>query len=257
MKKRLLRVGVLGAAIVVAARKSREARRQRATRPADVGFMFAMHAAMRRDLERLHQTVGHSLDQGVLPETVHDGWAVLRRQIESHHQAEDDDLWPILRVRVASGTERGEIDEMTSEHARILPALDAVDHALAGRASREQAAAELNRQVLDHLDHEERSVLPLVEAHLTDAQWYAFLRLERGKHSPRERVEFLAWVLDDAPAEHAAAVLRELPAPGRLVYRYIIKPRYDARRLWSLDPPDLRDRADTGQAPTYAVSSAS
>ena len=79
-------------------------------------------------------------------------------------------------------------------------------------------------------------MLPLVERHLTDAEWHDFLETERGKRTPRQRVEFLGWVLDDATPDDAAPVLAELPAPGRLVYRHIIKPRHDARNLWSTEP---------------------
>jgi hypothetical protein len=63
--------------------------------------------------------------------------------------------------------------------------------------------------VLDHLAHEERQVLPLLEQHLTQAQWRAFLRKERSRRSPRERPEFLAWILDDVGEQDAAAVLAE------------------------------------------------
>jgi len=234
MKKRTFAVGVLGAAVALSARKRREVQRQRTTRRADVRFMFAMHGAMRRDLGRLQDAVRSLSDEDRVPPSVAEGFSVLRRQIESHHRAEDDDLWPVLRSRVASPSERAEVDDMAREHARIPSALVDVDDALSGGFDRERAVMDLTTGVLDHLEHEERSVLPLIEQHLTDAEWHDFLRLERGKHGPRERTEFLAWVLDEATADNAQAVLAELPAPGRFVYRRFIKPRYEARRLWSL-----------------------
>jgi hemerythrin-like domain-containing protein len=248
MKKRIYAVGVLGVAVALSARRRRAVQRQRATRRADVRPMFAMHAAMRRDLARLQHAVRSLKGEDRVPPPVEEGWSVLRRQIESHHRAEDDDLWPVLRARVVSTSERAEIDDMAREHARIPPALVAVGDAVSGgldRAQavidltsgvldREQAVLDLTSRVLEHLEHEERSVLPLIEQHLTDAEWHDFLRLERSKHGPRERTEFLAWVLDEATADHAEAMLGELPAPGRFVYRRFIKPRYDARRLWSL-----------------------
>jgi hemerythrin-like domain-containing protein len=253
MKKRIFAVGILGVAVALSVKNRRELQRQRATRPADVRFMFAMHAAMRRDLDRLQQAARLVRGDDRVPPTVEEGWSVLRRQIESHHRAEDDDLWPVLRASVVDTSERAEIDDMAREHARIPPALDAVGATLSGGFDREQAVidlttggfdreqavTDLTTRVLDHLEHEERSVLPLIEKHLTDAEWHDFLRLERAKHGPRERTEFLAWVLDEAAAEHAEAVLGELPAPGRLVYRRFIKPRYDARRLWSVAEPPM------------------
>jgi hypothetical protein len=91
--------------------------------------------------------------------------------------------------------------------------------------------------VLDHLAHEEREVLPLLEQHLTQAQWRTFLHKERSRRSPRERPEFLTWVLDDAGEQDAAAVLTEMPPPARLVYRRVLRPRYDAQHRWQIPSP--------------------
>ena len=236
MKKPLiLLAGAVGALAVT---RKRRARRdvERASRPADVGFMYAMHAAMRRDLERLGEASRRRPGIDPAPEELTDGWALLRSQLEFHHQAEDEDLWPKLRQRIQDPAQLKEIDEMVREHALIPPALEAVGDALASRADLGPAVSTLTDIVCSHLDHEERSVLPLVERHLTDAEWHDFLDIERGKRTPRQRVEFLGWVLDDATPDDAAPVLAELPAPGRLVYRHIIKPRHDARNLWSTEP---------------------
>ncbi|HVE18904.1 MAG TPA: hemerythrin domain-containing protein [Ilumatobacteraceae bacterium] len=237
MKKPLILL-VAGGAALAAFTRARRARRdvERASRPADVGFMYAMHAAMRRDLERLGEASRRRPGIDPAPEELTDGWALLRSQLEFHHQAEDEDLWPKLRQRIQDPAQLEEIDEMVREHALIPPALEAVGDALASRADLGPAVSTLTDIVCSHLDHEERSVLPLVERHLTDAEWHDFLDIERGKRTPRQRVEFLGWVLDDATPDDAAPVLAELPAPGRLVYRHIIKPRHDARNLWSTEP---------------------
>ena len=236
MKKPLILLVAGGAALAFT--RARRARRdvERASRPADVGFMYAMHAAMRRDLERLGEASRRRPGIDPAPEELTDGWALLRSQLEFHHQAEDEDLWPKLRQRIQDPEQLEEIDEMVREHALIPPALEAVGDALASRADLGPAVSTLTDIVCSHLDHEERSVLPLVERHLTDAEWHDFLDIERGKRTPRQRVEFLGWVLDDATPDDAAPVLAELPAPGRLVYRHIIKPRHDARNLWSTEP---------------------
>jgi hypothetical protein len=70
-------------------------------------------------------------------------------------------------------------------------------------------------------------VLPLLEQHLTQARWRAFLHEERARRSPRERPEFLTWVVDNAGEQDAAAVLTKMPPPVRLVYRRVFRPRYD------------------------------
>jgi len=91
--------------------------------------------------------------------------------------------------------------------------------------------------LLDHLARQEREVLPLIERHLTWAQWRAFLYKERSRRSPRQRAEFLAWILDSADDENAAAVLTEMPPMARLVYRRILKPRYESQRRWQIGSP--------------------
>jgi hypothetical protein len=87
-------------------------------------------------------------------------------------------------------------------------------------------------------------VLPLVERHLTRAQWRAFLLTERDRRSPRERPEFLTWILDDADEQGAAAVLTAIPPPARLAYRRVLRPRYQAQHRWQL--PDRRRTPDVG-----------
>jgi len=109
-----------------------------------------------------------------------------------------------------------------------------VDAALRGGGELAAPVETLSTVVLDHLAHEEREVLPLIEQHMTRAQWRAFMVKERNKRPPRERPEFLTWVLDDAGERDAAAVLTELPPPARLVYRWVLRPRYDAQHRWQI-----------------------
>jgi hypothetical protein len=94
--------------------------------------------------------------------------------------------------------------------------------------------------VLDHLAHEERVVLPLIEQHLTRAQWRVFLHKERRRRSSRERPGFLTWILDDDGEQDAAAVLAEMPPPARPVYRRVLRPRYDARHRWQIPSPTTK-----------------
>jgi hypothetical protein len=65
--------------------------------PADVGFMRALHAALRRDLSRLRDAAAQLDGSAGAPPTVLAGWDALRAQLDNHHWAEDDDLWPVLR----------------------------------------------------------------------------------------------------------------------------------------------------------------
>jgi hemerythrin-like domain-containing protein len=228
MKTRSIVIGAAAAAAIVAnIIRARQHRQDHSpSGPADIGFMLAMHAAFRRDLSRLERTAATPT-----PEVLA-GWEVLSRRLLVHHEAEDQDLWPMLRAKTSVPA----VDEIVDEHEQIAKALDGVDAALRGGGDRARVAHEFANLVRSHLDHEERAVLPQVERHLTAQEWASFLRTERNRQTPRSGAEFLGWVLDDAEPVHAQAILREIPLPGRLIYRLVMKPLYDSRHLWSTEP---------------------
>jgi hypothetical protein len=230
---------VAGAALVVGGVARVRARRgeTQPDTPADVGFMRALHAALRRDLSRLREVAGQLDGSAAAPPAVLAGWDAFRAQLDNHHAAEDDDLWPVLRRELSDPGELASVDAMVEEHRHIPPALAGVDAALRGGGELAEPVERLSAVVLDHLAHEEREVLPLLEVHLTRAQWRAFLHKERNRRSPRERPEFLTWILDDAGEQDAAAVLTEMPPPARLVYRRILRPRYEAQHRWQFPSP--------------------
>jgi hemerythrin-like domain-containing protein len=225
---------VLGAAVIAGniVRMRARGRSIPPDAPANVDFMRALHSALRRDLSRLQAVVGE-LD-GPAPPTVLAGWDGFRSQLDNHHAAEDDDLWPVLRQQLSDPAELAVVDEMVEEHGHIPGALQEVEAALRDGGDLVTSVERLSTIVRDHLQHEEREVLPLVERHLTRAQWRTFLLTERDRRAPQERPEFLTWVLDDADDQDAAAVLSEMPPPARLAYRFVLRPRYEAQHRWQL-----------------------
>ena len=227
---------IVGAGLAAGAAARLRARQAsgEADAPAEVGFMRALHAALRRDLSRLRDAAAQIDSSAGAPATVLAGWDTFRAELDNHHQAEDDDLWPVLRRELSEPGELASVDAMVEEHKHIEPALEGVDAALRGGGELAAPVETLSTVVLDHLAHEEREVLPLIEQHMTRAQWRAFMVKERNKRPPRERPEFLTWVLDDAGERDAAAVLTELPPPARLVYRWVLRPRYDAQHRWQI-----------------------
>jgi len=243
------------AAIAGAALVMRGAARLRARRglsqpdaPADVAFMRALHAALRRDLSRLREAAVQLDSPAGAPPTVLAGWDAFRAQLGNHHAAEDDDLWPVLRRELSGAADLASLDAMVQEHRHIPPALAGVDAALRGGGELAAPAELLSTVVLDHLAHEEREVIPLIERHLTRVQWRAFLHKERDRRSPRQRPEFLTWILDAAGEQDAAAVLAEMPPPARLAYRWVLKPRYDAQRRWQIPKTTARTGRRTGES---------
>src|SRR6266536_3640648 len=89
----------VAAGLVLAVRWVR--RRQQAARdddrPADLGFMRAIHAGLRRDAARLESLAPQLERRGGVPADVPKGWDTFRQTLQVHHAAEDDDLWPVLR----------------------------------------------------------------------------------------------------------------------------------------------------------------
>ena len=231
-------IAVLG--IVVAALfRSRRRRSATGYERADVGFMLAMHHALRRDMAHIEAQIDVQEDGADRAEMI-ERWGELRQRLGRHHTAEDDDLWPVLRRNLTDPRDQREVDDMVDEHHRLADLIAAADRALAlPDAAPQPVFDDLGSALRDHLEHEERTVLPLLEQHLSRAEWRRFLVTERNRTPFRDRPTFLAWVLDDAEEEDREAVLRELPPPGRLVYQRVIGPRYRARhpRPRTLDRP--------------------
>jgi hemerythrin-like domain-containing protein len=230
----LVPVVLVLAAVIVRIVFARRAHTRDERRPADVGFMRAMHDAIRRDLDRLDAVAPQVARLPETPKEVLSGWTAFRDALRTHHDAEDDDLWPVLRQHLTDPADQLEVDAMVEEHRAIPAALDAVDEALATHEDATKPARDLAARVREHLDHEERTVLPLLEQHLSRAEWRHWLLTERDRRAPRERPEFLTWVLDEADDADRAAVMAELPRPARVVYRIALRPRYERQHRWQV-----------------------
>ena len=107
--------------------------------------MYAMHDALRRDLDRIAGITARPDDdpKHVLRTAV--GWEMFKSYLEVHHTAEDDLLWPPMRTALAddpNGTAL--LDAMEAEHAVIDPMLTAIDTALADRDSGPQRPGHLD-----------------------------------------------------------------------------------------------------------------
>ncbi len=203
----------------------------------DFTVMYAAHDAFRRDTDRLRDAAaaGAGADPAVLK-----GWRTFRRELYLHHLAEDTALWPRLRAALSelSGPDAPELsvlDAMEAEHQRLDSLLDGVEEAMTGgdRTVLAQRAEGLAIALDDHLEHEEEQVLPLIQAAFSDADWQAFQTAIRRLHGLRGGALFVPWLLDGTPLSEQRRVLSLMPAPVRLVYRAIWRPRYLGLRLWA------------------------
>jgi hypothetical protein len=119
------------------------------------------------------------------------------------------------------------------------------------------AAGDLGQVLGEHLDHEEQRVFPLLERHVSRREWRGFLLTERRRRPPRQRPEFLTWLLDDASDQDTAAVWAELPRPARLVYRRLLRPRLRRRTALAASmtsPIPSHPRLDSRLAVPHAMA---
>jgi iron-sulfur cluster repair protein YtfE (RIC family) len=195
--------------------------------------MYASHDAFRRDLERLAAAVADGrADTG----SVRAGWENFKHQLHVHHTAEDSDLWPRVRARIAGRVrDLSLLDDMEAEHARIDPLLVAVDAALADQAPELPDLVRALRATLDdHLKHEEDGALPLMGEVLTDADWGAFTGRMRETQGLRGAAVFVPWLVDGVSGEERDRFLGAFPPPVRVLNRLFWEGSYRRRGLWAV-----------------------
>lgn len=146
--------------------------------------------------------------------------------LHEHHAGEDDLLWPKLLER--AGPDRALIERMQAQHHAIADSVQRVNEQLADwessadRARGEQLAAnidELRGHLLEHLDEEEREVLPLISKYITKSEWDAIGERSRAT-TPRNQLPILfGAILEDATPEERAFMLEPIPLPIKLLLR--------------------------------------
>jgi hemerythrin-like domain-containing protein len=191
-----------------------------------------IHAAFRRDLARFDTALAQ------FPDGSHEraaqlvtAWDNFSHQLHHHHQDEETIFWPTFREL---GADESLTSDLGGEHARMLTALDHADDVVrrlpadpsAGTAAAARAAVgELGEVLQDHLEHEERELEPWVAARKGTPEMKAAAAQVRKAHKG-EAGTFVAWLLDGAAPDDAAALRREIPAPVVGVLRAVPGRRY-------------------------------
>ncbi|NMO57429.1 hemerythrin domain-containing protein [Actinoplanes sp. TBRC 11911] len=147
--------------------------------------------------------------------------------LEHHHLAEDEMVWPLMLSRATLHAEL--INRMEAQHARLHEPLAGIEEVLprwratASAADRDLLAdliAQASVALDEHLTDEERDVCPLIEKHLTPAEWHAVG--ERGRQSiPNGKLAlvFVGAILEEASPDEKLRFLAELPAAARVLWR--------------------------------------
>ena len=200
----------------------------------DVHDMVVAHRVFRRELRLLPQLVrevaaGDTARAAVLA----DHGRLILKGLHLHHTSEDLLLWPKLLERCTPDAEL--VHRMEEQHERVHDALELLGPALdrwraeARPAVTEEVAAgfdSLRTALVEHLDEEEREILPLAARHLTQSEWD-----EMGDHGAKQMrmselpIMFGA-VVEETTPEERAHILGIVPAPVRFLLKTVFARRY-------------------------------
>jgi len=215
-------------------------------RPAASGAAKTCDASGMAEIHRMYRAgfgEGRALVTGVADgdvahaEVVGDHLAMLSTSLHAHHEGEDTMLWAPLETRAPSCV--GHVERMKAQHAEMLLHLNELDATLpAWRASGRATDAAgvlaaldgINAALAVHLPDEEQHIVPVMETVITQQEVDA-LSAHGRKATPRGKAfQQLGAILAAQPDGGATWQRTHLPAPVRLMWRVIGKPKYEANR---------------------------
>lgn len=191
--------------------------------------MVIVHRAFRRETRLLPGLVREVADGDVeRARTLAEVLRLVLAGLEMHHTGEDAVLWPALLERASPST--GLVETMQAQHHGIEDHLARVAHLLpaweAGpiRAHSAELADVLDRFAADlaeHLDLEEREILPLCLRYVTVAEWDSLGQHGMESMAPSQLPLLFGALLEECSPEERRAMLGKLPLPARVLVRTI------------------------------------
>lgn len=188
----------------------------------DMAMMYAVHDALRRDAAQIARISRGTGDDPRLLLRSAVGWELFKSFLHIHHTSEDAAIWPVMREKLASRPDDlALLDAMESEHAHLDFLIAQVDDALADTHHGHERLGDLVDALVtgltEHLSHEEKEALRLIDATLTPHEWQRF------GDAHRERVgsgasRYLPWLLEQAAPERAATILSRIPERFQQAY---------------------------------------
>ncbi|MGK5172669.1 hemerythrin domain-containing protein [Geodermatophilus sp. CPCC 205761] len=200
----------------------------------DVSDMVVVHRVFRREFRLIPELARAVAPGDTARARVLAGHArMVLTGLHLHHTSEDELLWPKLLERAAP--DAALVHRMEDQHSRVEQAIERLGPALdrweaeARPAVTEEVAAgfdTLRAALIEHLDEEEREILPLAARHVTQAEWS-----QLGEHGvadmrPRDLPIMFGAVVEEATPEERRAILAVLPAPVRFLLRTVFARRY-------------------------------
>ncbi len=153
--------------------------------------------------------------------------------LHMHHTTEDDLIWPKLRDR--AGLDAPLVERMEEQHQQIDVSVAQVRAAMAAWRSdptpaTSSALADRLGEFLvvleNHLDEEEQVVVPLIDRHLTRAEWQDVGERGFEKFTPAQRWIATGQMVEVATPEEVAMMFGQLPPPVKVLWHLIGKRKY-------------------------------
>ncbi|MFC6288186.1 hemerythrin domain-containing protein [Nocardioides sp. GCM10027113] len=196
--------------------------------------MPLIHRIFRRQLTEVRMLVAATPAAGTSRVgAVADHLGFLLHELHLHHTTEDDLVWPRLLERC--GLDAPLVKRMEEQHQQIDLSVAAVRTALAAWRSGPTTATSAGLAdrldefllVLEaHLDEEERVVVPLIDRHLTPAEWQEVGERAFEKFTPAQRWIATGQMVEVATPEEVAVMFGQLPPPVKLLWHLTGRRRY-------------------------------
>jgi hypothetical protein len=173
-----------------------------------IGFTLT-HSLLRNEIPRLAAALSGGSMTSEQESVLEEHLRLVTDHLLRHHQEEDDFHWPVLASR-ASGAARL-LALLEAEHAEMDPLVDKVRNRRLTRSERSVALSRLSELVLDHLEEEDRSVVPLLAVHITADEQSASMARSRANIPPDDELPVLAMMLAAADEDERRRMLGPLP----------------------------------------------
>jgi iron-sulfur cluster repair protein YtfE (RIC family) len=190
--------------------------------PLDLNGMYMAHHAFRRDLARFAVAARQTpVDDAGVWRALAVRWEQFGSILHHHHATEDDVLWPQL-LEIADADGRATLEAMEAEHSVIDPMLAACAAGFAAMAQAPDAATrdrlaadtETARDTLsDHMGHEEREALPLVQDLLSEEGWQRVEKAAGSGKSLKDLMFLAPWIADGLTLEQFETVVAMIGTP--------------------------------------------
>jgi hypothetical protein len=204
---------------------------------ADARDMFAVHTMFRREFELMPGLVRAATAGDKQRATMVAGHiALVGGILNHHHSGEDSHIWPLLRERCPQEC-TAIVDVMEDQHRAIHTLLSQVLqeqeswHDSASPDTRHALARVIDRLIPvtnEHLGLEEECVVPLIEKHITEAE-YAVLAQEQAAYiAPYELPEVFGMITYEGDPAVIDMIVAEMPAKVQPVIKDLAAAAYAA-----------------------------